>query len=817
MNQHSKKNTEHTVFVRFVPPSSLLRRHHIEHHFSQIGPIRKASLIIPKVSAEDVAKASSYGFIKYTCEADAEEAARKLNKSNLKLPKTDQQAGSPHVFSVMVTLASQQMKKQQQEEKTEETEEAPAVDDKSAVPFISEQQKKHNRVIIRNLSFYARQNHIEEALQKYGKVLDVHIPTVQGKSRGFAFATFALTADAEKLIQEAKKTPFLISKRAVKVEISLSKHQHQQQRELASREKLKQEYQLKAKEELRQQNKQKGVEKGEDKDDGEDGSSNSDDGSSSDSDSDGDSDSNSDSDEDKDAEEEEEEDSDDEEEDSPKNLQLAVQEQRELFVRNLPFDCSRHDVFEAFRSYGKIQAIYLVTDPATKMPRGTCFVTYEKQTGAARAMKKAQSMLLKGRPLVLDYAVDRATAHTLKKDSSINAQGHNKDKRNMYLKMEGRVDDEKAWMVLGESDKLKRQRAWTDKHTKLKSPLFFINPNRVSIRNLSKTIDEGALKKLLFQAAQRGIEKGLVNVQDMVAQWTATGEHTQREMLDRSKPYTNGTLPDTENPLKEASLDERNTKRSIPSVYLDRDFEAAAKKNDKTSAPSRGFAFAEFTHHVQALACLRELNNNPAYSEEFAAGGRAAATAAAQKRNSKKKKKKDAGSEEEVVRSPRLIVEFTVENKAKAKQQGERRAHQQAHRSKQKSETKERRELKEKKSESKPLGRGAKQREKKRLRQLEKKEGATDEAPRKGQKKQKREQTVVEEEVRKPKVVKPPKKLNKRQREDKETDENFSNLVNKYKVAFQDAVGGTGSKEEKTAKAPDPRKEAMAEGKRWFE
>jgi RNA recognition motif-containing protein len=29
---------------------------------------------------------------------------------------------------------------------------------------------------------------------------------------------------------------------------------------------------------------------------------------------------------------------------------------------------------------------------------------------------------------------------------------------------------------------------------------------------------------------------------------------------------------------------------------------------------SRGFAFVEFTHHAHALACLRELNNNPVYA-----------------------------------------------------------------------------------------------------------------------------------------------------------------------------------------------------------
>jgi nucleolar protein 4 len=59
--------------------------------------------------------------------------------------------------------------------------------------------------------------------------------------------------------------------------------------------------------------------------------------------------------------------------------------------------------------------------------------------------------------------------------------------------------------------------------------------------------------------------------------------------------------------------------------------------------PSRGFAFAEFSHHAHALAALRHLNNNPSYSSM--AQGR-------------------SGS--------RLIVSFAVENHRKVQQKRER-------------------------------------------------------------------------------------------------------------------------------------------------
>ena len=46
------------------------------------------------------------------------------------------------------------------------------------------------------------------------------------------------------------------------------------------------------------------------------------------------------------------------------------------------------------------------------------------------------------------------------------------------------------------SDRAKRERAFADKSTKLRSPLFFINPNRISIRNLNKDVNESQLKSL---------------------------------------------------------------------------------------------------------------------------------------------------------------------------------------------------------------------------------------------------------------------------------------------------------------------------------
>lgn len=77
-----------------------------------------------------------------------------------------------------------------------------------------------------------------------------------------------------------------------------------------------------------------------------------------------------------------------------------------------------------------------------------------------------------------------------------------------------------------------------------------------------------------------------------------------------------------------------NKRTVIKSAKLMLDLDRTRK--DSQTPQSRGFAFVEFTHHAYALACLRELNNNPEY-EKIATEGSGHGRS-------------------------RLIVEFTVEN-----------------------------------------------------------------------------------------------------------------------------------------------------------
>jgi nucleolar protein 4 len=508
-----------------------------------------------------------------------------------------------------------------------------------------------------------------------------------------------------------------------------------------------------------------------------------------------------------------------------------VAEGRCLFLRNLPFDCTRHDIFEAFRQFGFVTSIYIVKDKETnKIPKGTAFVSFQKQEQATKALGHAApagspdfvsqrnvatldsgisdgGIAIKGRRLLVDLAVDKQTASTLTLSESKQTEAGGKDRRNLRLKMEGRVEnDEKAgrleWDELPEGDKLKRQTAWSEKNTKLRSPLFFINPNRLSIRNLAKHVDEAALKKVIFEATMRGLSNGLVSVEDQVAHWRAQGEMTTREILK----YVQDSVADgtTTAPIIPI-LDEKNIKQSIPAVHIHRD---VAPGGNKKLAPSRGFGFVEFEHHIHALACLRELNNNARYSEDCATGGKQAMEMKRRRMGKKQRNKPAAvlpeGDAPDVdgdgkVRIPRLIVEFTVENKAKAKQQAAHKAQQQANVVKQRVERTDKDSNKGEKSKTKK-SRGAAQREKKRKR----KEGDDADQPTAG-----KDETETAESAppvplstapKKVKLAKPPVK----RKVDKE-EVNFSKLVASYEQQSMENM-----------KAPDA-PETKKSTRRWFE
>ncbi|GKY97770.1 hypothetical protein MPSEU_000735200 [Mayamaea pseudoterrestris] len=784
-NMSSKKSTQFTVFVRFNPPNANLRRHHTEQWFAGVGPIKKSSLIHQDNKV--------YGFIKYTCQQDTEQAVKEYNnkaytvdgeKVQVQMVLADKASSSASAVSTTpsATAPKDTLDKRQPEQSQEQQH------DRRDTHEVY--RKKACRLILRNLAFSATEREIRKSLSTFGPLTEVHIPTVTGAPthRGFAFVTFEKVNDANECLKAAGN--IMIGKRPVQVAHSLNKADYDQQKQKGDQKGKDKRF--------RNDEKMNVVEEKKDHDENSDDDHEEHDGEESDDQSEtgsthdfakADDDSHMD------------EKSQEEGRKSDRNAALA--EKRALFIRNLPFDVSRHDLFELFRKYGKIDSIYLCKGE-NGIAKGTAFLNYVKPAAAQRAVQAADvsggaggdfdgaGILLSGRRLLVDLAVDKETATTLTIDKN-NVGG--KDRRNMYLRTEGRVDETSEWEALPAADKEKRQRAWADKNTKLKSPIFFINPTRLSFRNLAKHVDETGLKKLLVSATAKGIEKKLVSAQDQIAMWKAKGDMTTREILARIQEIEEGE--DGENSILPA-FDSANVRRYIPSVFIDRDY----SKGDRKDAPSRGFGFAQFEHHVHALACLRELNNNTDYTKDFVAGGSRAWQALKRPKKSKKKAafESDASGltdEDGQVKLPRLVVEFTVENKVKAKQQVEHRAHQEANVLKQKLEGKS-----SKKKKEKNKARGARQRENRR--KAQEMDGETAEVETTNAVASEAMETEEHLTVEKTKMAKPPKKKPKIDPSEKK----FNDLVETYKRSF---VASTTIAEVAGAAS------AEKSEKRWFE
>ena len=334
-----------------------------------------------------------------------------------------------------------------------------------------------------------------------------------------------------------------------------------------------------------------------------------------------------------------------------------------LFLRNVAFDTRDGDLVETFRAYGPVRYARIVVDRSTGRSRGTAFVQFFTKAGADAALdaafskdehweeipataparireaieaaKLSSGVHVGARKLQVSRAVTKADADALAaaRDARDGTGASKKfDARHTYLSYEGNIRaGSDAANDMPETDLAKRSEAILTKKEKLKSPLFFVNPLRLLVRNLGKGEDDKSLAALGRRAAAAGVQSALVDV---------------REGDTRLMPPIGATDP----PIRVVRAKIVREATSGPNADAKGGRARAPRfEADGVTPRSKGFAFVEFSTHFHALAALRELNNNPAYSD--AAAGGAAAKAA-----------KKASSQ-----WPRLIVEFAVENIVKVR------------------------------------------------------------------------------------------------------------------------------------------------------
>ena len=318
-----------------------------------------------------------------------------------------------------------------------------------------------------------------------------------------------------------------------------------------------------------------------------------------------------------------------------------LDDKKTVFVRNLPYGSTAEDIKESIVKVFpdiSITSVFIVKD-ATGQPKGTAFLklgfpeeadklitssTQSSQPSAISDYYQGQAVstalegftggvMLGGRRLSFHSALKKTELQT-----TVEAREQEKSKmvdrsRNLHLLREGLIDSNSAvFKKLSPSEKRQREDSLKERNYKASNPNFFINPTRLSVRNLPVFIDGHKL---------------------MGAALTATKTATQRAC---------GILKAT--------------------IIRDREREERSK----------GYGFIDFATHEAAMICLKALNNNPA---AMAPGNR---------------------------KSP--IVEFAFEDKRKLRiQELAKERHSKA--------------AKARADPAKPkrLGRGKKQREKKRL------------------------------------------------------------------------------------------------------
>ena len=93
----------------------------------------------------------------------------------------------------------------------------------------------------------------------------------------------------------------------------------------------------------------------------------------------------------------------------PMEFNLVSSKQASVFVGNLAFKANANDLRELFSDYGDVQGVRVMTDRATRRPKGFAFVEMDKK-GAKAAISDLDGSEFFGRDIKVNYATRRKRA-----------------------------------------------------------------------------------------------------------------------------------------------------------------------------------------------------------------------------------------------------------------------------------------------------------------------------------------------------------------------------------------------------------------------
>jgi nucleolar protein 4 len=392
-------------------------------------------------------------------------------------------------------------------------------------------RKRHCRLIVRNLSFEANEANVADKLGQFGPLVEVNIPRVlvknesktEGnkkrkfnkrgndtaeeklKSRGFAFATFLCANDAAAAVQSTSASAGDKALRVCNRQVAIDYCERKDRYLEADKSDGGEAKTGLSKDEAEASGQGDADDDGDDGEEGDDRNKSDDD--DFEEDDDGEDDEVDDNISDDDRKDEEiddgdDEDDKDEEEDDEKNPNDDVNEGCTVFLRGLSLDADQADLKRAARAFGKVALAIIVKTP-DGTSRGSAFIKFSSKSEAQACVEMANrgpGLVVRDRACKADIAVDRDKAQRIKEE-----QKTKKDKRNLYLANEGLSLSPAELKDMPEEEKDKRRRAQVDKKKKLLNPLFAVSSQRLSIRNLSKKLDDSELKVFSFLLHSRTI------------------------------------------------------------------------------------------------------------------------------------------------------------------------------------------------------------------------------------------------------------------------------------------------------------------------
>ncbi|KAI9907926.1 hypothetical protein PsorP6_016129 [Peronosclerospora sorghi] len=199
------------------------------------------------------------------------------------------------------------------------------------------------------------------------------------------------------------------------------------------------------------------------------------------------------------------------------NEDTEAQHERTLFILNLSFQTTEDELRDFFLAFGAVEYARLVYEKGSGLSKCVGFVRFKSADVPTQVLKRGELPQVDSKQkhksdwkrLIVSRAVSKTDAEYL---LDVNTREHRRrDKRNLYLAYEGTLNVNKisdAEMKLPQMDIDKLRRAICEKKLKLQNPMYFVSPARLSVRNLSTSLDYRELKKFFHDAASTGMRAG---------------------------------------------------------------------------------------------------------------------------------------------------------------------------------------------------------------------------------------------------------------------------------------------------------------------